>query len=311
VDTTGRSNPGTDGPGEALVGTGDDEGRDDASPNPVKVAADSPPGLTFDRHLVLEQLGGWRGMVDASLPTLAFIVANAVNGLRTGIWAALGAALLVFVLRLVRRESVQQAVSGLFAVGIAVAIAAASGQARDFFVLGIVRNAVIGVVLLGSIAVRRPLVGVIAEFLAPSHLGAMASHSVPGLRGRLDRARATLHHEVPGDPPADPATGRRDPDPVPDRPWREDPRLVRAYSWLTVLWGVTFLLRVLVQGLLYQANEVGLLGTTSLVLGLPLTAVDIVVTLWVVARIHRHRCPAAASAAPAPAVGDVRSDPAD
>ena len=113
----------------------------------------------FDRHLVLEQLGGWRGMVDATLPTVAFIVANAIDGLRTGIWAALGAAVLVFLLRLVRRESVQQAVSGLFAVGIAVAIAAASGQARDFFVLGIIRNAAIGVVLLGSVAFRRPLVG--------------------------------------------------------------------------------------------------------------------------------------------------------
>jgi hypothetical protein len=285
-----------------------DDGRADEGRNPVRVAADGPSGLTFDRHLVLEQLGGWRGMVDASLPTVAFIVANSLNGLRTGIWAALGAALLVFVLRLVRRESVQQAVSGLFAVGVAVAIAAASGQARDFFVLGIVRNGVIGVVLLGSIAMRRPLVGVIAEFLAPSHLGGMASHSLPGLRGRLDRARAAIRHEVPGDPPVDPATGRRDPDPVPDRPWREDPRLMRAYSWLTVLWGVTFLLRVLVQGLLYQANEVGLLGTASLVLGLPLTAVDIVVTLWVVARMHRHRCPPGAAAWRA--AGDVRTDPA-
>jgi hypothetical protein len=279
------------------VGTADDEAEAGRGADPGTVAADGRPGLTFDRHLVLEQLGGWRGMVDASLPTVAFIVANALDGLRAGIWAAVGAAFLVFVLRLVRRESVQQGVSGLFAVGIAVAIAAASGQARDFFVFGIVRNALIGVVLLGSIAVRRPLVGVAAEFLAPSHLGGMASHSLPGLRGRLDRARAAMHHEVPGDPPVDPATGRRDPDPVPERPWREDPRLMRAYVWLTVLWGVTFLLRVLVQGLLYQANEVGLLGTASLVLGLPLTAVDVVVTLWVVARMHRHRCPPVADPA--------------
>jgi Protein of unknown function (DUF3159) len=277
---------------------------------PVKADAKGPSGPIFDRHLVLEQLGGWRGMVDASLPTVAFILANALNGLWTGIWAALGAALLVFVLRLVRRESVQQAVSGLFAVGVAVAIAAASGQARDFFVLGIVRNALIGVVLLGSIPLRRPLVGVIAEFLAPSHLGGMASHSIPVLRSRLDRARAALHRDVPGDPPVDPATGRREPDPVPDRPWREDPRLMRAYSWLTVLWGVTFLLRVLVQGLLYQANEVGLLGTMSLVLGLPLTAVDIVVTLWVVSRLHRHRCPEAADAPPSPAAEDAMRDTA-
>jgi hypothetical protein len=257
-----------------------------ADTDPAAVPGDPP--LAFDRHLVLDQLGGWRGMVDATLPTVAFIGANAAGGLRTGIWAALGAALLVFLLRLLRRESVQQAVSGLFAVGIAVAISAASGQARDFFVLGIVRNAALGGVLLGSIAFRRPLVGVVAEFLAPSHLGAMASHSLPGLRRRLDRARATLHPDT-GD--IAPVTGRRDPDPEPERHWRDDPRMLRAYSWLTVLWGGVFLVRALVQGLLYRIseNDVTALGTVSLVLGLPVTAAEIVVTLWVVARLHRHR----------------------
>jgi hypothetical protein len=242
--------------------------------------------VTFDRQLVIEQLGGWRGMVDATLPTLAFVVANSTAGLRTGIWAALGAALLVFVFRLVRRESVQQALSGLFAVGIAVAIASASGQARDFFVLGIVRNAVIGVVLLGSVAVRRPLVGVIAEFLAPSHLGGMAAHSL-GLRRK----------------PAGPAPERaRGAEHQPERHWRDDPRMLRAYSWLTVLWAATFLLRVLVQGPLYRADEVELLGTASLLLGLPVTAVAGVVTLVVVSRLHRHRSagPAGGSATLSP-----------
>jgi hypothetical protein len=268
VDTAGAHGPSTGGA---------DESRE---------APRGPASLTFDRHLVLEQLGGWRGMLDTTLPTVAFIAANTFGGLRTGIWVALVAAFLVFVLRLVRRESVQQAVSGLFAVGVAVALAAASGQARDFFVVGILRNAVIGVVLLGSLPFRWPLVGVVAEFLAPSHLGAMASHSLPGLRRGIDRARATLHR-----PP------RGEPDPAPERHWRDDPHTVRVYTWLTVLWGVTFLLRVLVQGLLYLANDVALLGTASLVLGLPLTAVVVVVTLWVVARLHRHRCPESAASA--------------
>ncbi|MGK5112631.1 MULTISPECIES: DUF3159 domain-containing protein [unclassified Geodermatophilus] len=241
--------------------------------------------MTFDRHLVLEQLGGWRGMLDASLPTVAFIVANSLGGLRAGIWAAIGAAVLVFALRLVRRESVQQAVSGLFGVAIAVGIAAASGQARDFFVPGLVRNVALGVVLIGSIAVRWPLVGVLAEFLAPSHLGAMASHKLPGLRKKLDRVSATLHHRQPPDP----ETGERPADPQPERHWREDRRMVRAYSWLTLLWGATFLMRAVVQFVLYRADEVELLGTASLVLGLPVTAVEVVVTLWVVARLHRHR----------------------
>jgi hypothetical protein len=239
--------------------------------------------LTFDRHLVLDQLGGWRGMLDATLPTVAFIVANALGGLRIGIWTALGVAVLVFLLRIVRRESVQQGVSGLIGVGIAVAIAAASGQARDFFVLGILRNAAIGVVLMGSIPFRWPLIGVIAEFLAPSHLGAMASHKLPGLRTRIDKVSASLHHRA--------AEDRRQPDEAPELHWRQDPRMLRAYAWLTALWGGTFLLRAAVQGLLYQRNDVGLLGTASLVLGIPVTAAELLVTLWVVARLHRHRCP--------------------
>ena len=46
-----------------------------------------------------------------------------------------------------------------------------------------------------------------------------------------------------------------------------------------------------VQGVLYLLDEVGWLGTSSVVLGLPVTAVQLVVTLWVVARLHRHRAP--------------------
>ncbi|PWW23630.1 uncharacterized protein DUF3159 [Geodermatophilus normandii] len=251
-------------------------------------AGDGGRGLTLDRHLVLEQLGGWRGMVDATLPTVAFIVANSIGGLRTGIWAAIGAAVLVLLFRLVRRESPQQAFSGLFGVAVAVAIAAASGQARNYYVPGIIRNAVIGVVLLGSVPLRWPLVGVLAEFLAPSHLGSMAAHTVPGLRRRVDSARARLHHQPPPDP-VQAAPGERPADPEPERHWRDDPRVVRAYGWLTVVWALTFLLRVAVQTPLYLADEDDLLGVASLVLGLPVTAAALALTLWVVSRLHRHR----------------------
>jgi hypothetical protein len=242
--------------------------------------------VTFDRHMVLDQLGGWRGMVDASLPTIAFIVANGLGGLTVGIWAAVVSAVLVFVLRLVRRESIQQAISGLFAVGVAVFIAARTGEARDFFVIGIIRNLAIGVVVLGSLLVRRPLVGVVAEFLAPSHLGSMSGHKLPSLRDRMRRGSGPVAADT-ADTPVH--AGARPADPEPGRPWREDPRMMRAYGWLTVLWGGVFLLRGVVQYVLYQADEVGLLGTSSVVLGLPVTAVQLVVTLWVVARLHRHR----------------------
>jgi hypothetical protein len=250
---------------------------------PAQPAPQEGKAPLVDRQLVLDQLGGWRGMVDATLPTVAFIVANSLAGLRPGIWAAVVTAVLVFVLRLVRRESIQHAVSGLFAVAIAVAIAAWSGQARDFFVLGILRSAAITVVLAGSILIRRPLVGYAAEFLAPSHLGAMAGHSLPGLRRR--------RHEVTDEVPTEAPRPERTADPAPERHWREDPRALRAYGWLTALWAASFAVRAVVQGLFYQRDDVDLLGTASVVLGLPVTAVCVVITLWVVARLHRHRGP--------------------
>jgi hypothetical protein len=247
--------------------------------------ADDAP-VVFDRQLVLDSLGGWRGMFDATVPTLAFLVGNSTGGLRAGIWAALGAALLVFLLRLLRRESTQQAVGGLFAVGIAVAIAAASGQARGFFVWGMLRSAAAGVILLASVALRRPLIGVIAEFLSPSHQGGLAAVSLAGLRRR-----------GPGGAPSDPRAPL--PDGEPERHWRDDPRMLRAYSWLTVLWAGMFLLRILVQWPLYQADEVEMLATASLVLGYPLIAVVAAVTVWVTARLHRHRStPTVAEAEP-------------
>jgi hypothetical protein len=136
-------------------------------------------------------------------------------------------------------------------------------------------------VLLGSIVVRRPLVGVIAEFLAPSHLGGMSGHRLPSLRSRVRAERAVpVDQEVPD---------RGTPDAPAERHWREDRRMLRAYGWLTVLWGGVFLLRAVVQWVLYLRDAVGLLGTSSLVLGLPLTAVELLVTLWVVSRLHRHR----------------------
>jgi hypothetical protein len=250
---------------------------------------DAPEDRTvaFDRHVVLDQLGGWRGMLDATLPTVAFIIANAIGGLRPGIWAALGAAVLVFLMRLVRRESVQQGISGLFAVAVAVAIAAKSGEARDFFAVGLIRNAGTGLVLVASILVRWPLVGVIAEFLAPSHLGTMAAHSLPSLSSLRSRKIRQAETAEPA------AAGPPEPDAEPELHWRQDRRMLRAYTWLTVLWGGVFLLRAAVQWVLYLRDDVELLGTSSLVLGLPVTAVELVVTLWVVARLHRHRSDAA------------------
>ncbi len=121
--------------------------------------------------------------------------------------------------------------------------------------------------------VRWPLVGVAAEFLAPSHLGSMADHSLKGrLAGKVRTRGATVlqaAEQAEDAAGAEQAPAERQPDAPAERHWRTDRRVLRAYTWLTLLWAATFLVRAAVQGFLYWRDEVALLGTSSLVLGLP------------------------------------------
>lgn len=119
------------------------------------------------RDMVLDSLGGWRGFVDAALPSLAFIVANAIGGLTAAIWSGVIAGALVFAIRLVTRKGLQQALSGLLGLAICIFIAKQTGEAKDFFVFGIVRSGVVALVLLATVVVRRPLAGYVWNFFSP------------------------------------------------------------------------------------------------------------------------------------------------
>src|SRR5438132_6014642 len=119
------------------------------------------------RQQILDAMGGWSGTVVAAIPPLVFVVANAMGGLRVAIIAALASAVLLAVYRLIRKQSLQQAVMGVASVGVAALIAARTGQARGFFVLGIAASILYGTVFAISLLVRRPLVGVLWEFLDP------------------------------------------------------------------------------------------------------------------------------------------------
>jgi hypothetical protein len=96
---------------------------------------------------------------------LVFVLANALFGLTVGIWSAIGCAVLITVLRVVRKEALQPAISGFFGVAIAAFIANQTGSAKGFFLLGIWTSLVYGGVFLVSVLVRRPLVGVIWSLL--------------------------------------------------------------------------------------------------------------------------------------------------
>jgi hypothetical protein len=109
---------------------------------------------------ILEQIGGVSGLVYSTVPVVVFVPVNSFFDLRTAIYAALGVAALLFVVRLVRREPLTPAISGLLGVAICVFIADRVGDAKGYFLFGIWSTLVYAIVFALSILVRWPLIGV-------------------------------------------------------------------------------------------------------------------------------------------------------
>jgi hypothetical protein len=124
------------------------------------VTADRTPA---DR--MMAQLGGVSGMIYSSLPVLVFVGTSRLMGLSAAVGAALGIATLILVWRLVRRESVQPAVSGLIGVVICALIAYLLGESKGYFLLGIWTSLLWAAVFGVSVVIRRPVVGYIWSWL--------------------------------------------------------------------------------------------------------------------------------------------------
>ncbi len=106
-------------------------------------------------------MGGVSGLVSGSVPTFAYVIANAIAGLDTAVVVAVGASVVLIVRMKLRKESIQPAVSGLLGVVVAALIAFYTGSAEGYFLPGIWASLVMAVVFAVSVVVRRPLVGVI------------------------------------------------------------------------------------------------------------------------------------------------------
>jgi Protein of unknown function (DUF3159) len=82
--------------------------------------------------------------------------------------------------------------------------------------------------------------------------------------------------------------------------WRGNPRLVRTFSWLTVVWALTYLAKTLVQALVFQHTAAGdpatALGVLRIALGYPPYLLLIAITVWAIRRTQA-RAPLATEAA--------------
>lgn len=117
----------------------------------------------FDHKSLLATMGGWQGIVESVVPGFIFVLVFALlrDATQAVIWAV-SSSLLFIVLRVIKRKSLVQALSGLIGIGLAAWLALRDGGAtRDYFLTGFITNLAYLVPIAISVLLRWPLVGVL------------------------------------------------------------------------------------------------------------------------------------------------------
>ena len=129
---------------------------------------------------LVETMGGPLGVAETSLPAVAFAAVYTVTDTNTAAIGAVALALVLSVARLIKRESPRHALSGLIGVAFAAFVAARSGKAENFYLPGLLLNAAYAGAFLVSLAVRKPLVALVAGQIP----GTLVAHRDDPLRAK-------------------------------------------------------------------------------------------------------------------------------
>ncbi|MFI5805976.1 DUF3159 domain-containing protein [Streptomyces sp. NPDC051561] len=131
---------------------------------PYVVPADAPPqdaaAKAVTEAALFEAFGGVRGMVETVLPGLLFVTLFTITkNLHTSAIAALGISLLLVVVRLVRKDTMKHAFSGVFGVAFGVVFAMITGNAKDFMLPGMLYTLGLSLAYLITAVAGVPLIG--------------------------------------------------------------------------------------------------------------------------------------------------------
>ena len=142
--------------------TGDTDESAAVRPADESVHEPANPPLLFDMRT---QIGGPRGMFDSSFPGLVMTISTLFTSVWRSIIAALVAAALLATFRLIRREPAKQTAMSLGGIAFGYVLARSTGEAKTFFLPGIVLSGAYLLAFLISLAVRQPLMGFAAAML--------------------------------------------------------------------------------------------------------------------------------------------------
>ncbi|MGO4753583.1 DUF3159 domain-containing protein, partial [Streptomyces sp. 2MCAF27] len=111
---------------------------------------------------LLEAFGGVRGMVDTTVPGLVFVLLYTIKrDIHLAALASLGLTVLLAVARLIRKETLKHAFSGVFGVAFGAIFAMMSGDAKNFYLPGMLYTLGLAVAYVLSAIFRYPLIGVL------------------------------------------------------------------------------------------------------------------------------------------------------
>jgi hypothetical protein len=115
-----------------------------------------------DRAKIIAALGGTRGLIDSGVPSILFLVIfNFGHHLHPAIYGSVAFSVVLTIFRLIRKESLQHALSGLFGIAICALFAGHSGKASAFYLPSIYKNIFFLVIYGGANFIRYPLLGLV------------------------------------------------------------------------------------------------------------------------------------------------------
>lgn len=126
------------------------------------------PAESASTHKVVwSAMGGWRGILESVLPSLAFVVLFTIRPepLILSLGVSVGLAAVFTIIRLLQKSPPSAALGGLIAAVAAAALALWTGRGADNFVPGLITNAAYGTVILVSALIGWSLIGLAVGFL--------------------------------------------------------------------------------------------------------------------------------------------------
>ncbi|MFE7646321.1 DUF3159 domain-containing protein [Streptomyces phaeoluteigriseus] len=128
---------------------------------PTEAAQQDDPRAVTEAAL-FEAFGGVRGMVETVVPGLLFVTIYTINkDLHMSAIAALAVSLVLVVVRLAMKDTVKHAFSGVFGVAFGVVFAMMTGNAKDFYLPGMLYTLGLSLAYIITTLCGVPLLGLI------------------------------------------------------------------------------------------------------------------------------------------------------